>query len=286
MAAIQNYLKPDTLEEAAALLADCDRAAIIAGGTDLLLQLQAGKVSDCTLVDIGGIAELAKILLTEKELSIGAATKLSEVERSNLLTGSFEMLKTAASWIGSPQIRSMATIGGNLCNASPSADMSAPLLALDARVELRSNRSQRTISLVDFFLGPSKTVLAPGEMLTAVRIPHPPAHSASTYRKHSPRRAMDLAIVGVSVLMWRTDHQLQVRIGLSAIAPTPIRARQAEDYLSGRSSLDEQVLEGAAASVLEEIRPISDIRASARYREAMAALLTKQALAEVYARLG
>ncbi len=281
MTVFQDYLKPNTLGEALSILGEGRNTHILAGGTDILLKLEQDKYQRCSLVDITGIDSLSGISASETGLWIGAATKLSDIAKSGQLTGAYQVLASAASLIGSPQIRNMATIGGNLCNASPSADMSAPLLVLEAQLEISSAAQKRLVPLADFFSGPSKTVLEPGEMLTALHIPAPEHGSAATYCKHSTRGAMDLAVAGVSVLLWRLEGQYHARIGLAAVSPTPIRVYQAEQLISGAKSLDDELISSAANSAAETCRPISDIRASAEYRKALVGELTVRALSEV-----
>jgi len=286
MSAICNYIKPQTLAETLLLLSDNDDAHIISGGTDLLLQIQRERYQNCLLIDINGITELIGISLTKSGLWIGAATKLSEIVSSEQLIGAFKVIGYAASLIGSPQIRNMASIGGNLCNASPSADLSAPLLVLDTQAEITSAKEKRIVPLSEFFIGPSKTIIQAGEMLTALHIPSPEHKAVATYYKHSTRRAMDLAIVGVSALLWRIEDKHYARIGLSAVAPTPIRVYQAEQLISGVKCIDDKLISEIAKLASEACCPINDVRASIEYRQTMVQALIKKALIDVCTQLG
>ncbi len=286
MAANHDYIKPRTIDETLSVLKENPLARVLAGGTDILLQIQKDKYRHCLLVDINDLNHLAGISCTATGLWIGAATRLSEVVKSDQLTGAFQVLRQAASLIGSPQIRNMATIGGNLCNASPSADMSAPLIVLDAQAEIMSVERKRVVPLTDFFSGPSKNILKPGEMLAGLQIPLPARGAAAVYHKHSTRRAMDLAVVGVSVMLWCIDGDYHARIGLSAVAPTPIRARRAEQLISGVKDIDAALISQVAMQAVGECNPISDVRASAEYRRAMVAAMTKKALEDGLQQLG
>jgi CO/xanthine dehydrogenase FAD-binding subunit len=250
---------------------------VIAGGTDVLLKARNYPVP-VTVVDISGIAELCGVRQAEDGIYIGAATRLAEVVRAAALQDeAYQALIQGAVQVGSPQIRNLATLGGNLCNASPSADTAAPLLALDACVALESQAGQRIVRLEDFFQGPGKTVLAEGELLTSIFIPNQPAGAKSIYLKHSPRRAMDLAFVGVAVWAAGTQHP-QVRIALSAVAPTPMRALPAENYLSQLEFIDAAALDEAARLSAQAAKPISDVRSSSSYRNEMVRVLTQRAL--------
>lgn len=250
-----------------------------------MLKLALGESDPVVLVNIGGISELTGIEATGSGLRIGAGTKMADLVRSALMTGGYEILAQGAAQVGSPQIRHMATVGGNVCNASPSADTAGPLLVLDASVTLASARGERSVPLTEFFLGPGKTCLDYGELVTALHMPAPPAGSAGLYIKHCVRRALDLAFVGVSVLVARAGGRWEARIALSAVAPTPIRAVEAERFLSQASDLGASTIREAARLAEEATQPISDVRASAAYRRAMVRELTERALAQVSRRL-
>ncbi len=276
MGEIQAYKRVKTVQEACLLLQEPD-TRVIAGGTDILLKARV-LPQELTLVDISAIAELCGIWQAEDGLHIGAATRLTDVVRAPLLQGAAtQALVQGAVQIGSPQIRNLATLGGNLCNASPSADTSAPLLALDACAELVSQKGRRVLPLAEFFQGPGKNALGAGELLASILIPTQPAAACSVYLKHSPRRAMDLAFVGVAV--WFAGAL--VRIALSAVAPTPIRAIAAEQFLAQAEKLDEAAVDQAAFLAAGAARPISDVRSTAEYRKEMVRVLTRRALRKV-----
>lgn len=279
MSEIDAYKRAKTVQEACLLMKE-PSTRVIAGGTDVLLKARA-FTTPVTLVDISGITELSGVHTAPDGIRIGAATRLADVVRAAPLQGeAFRALLQGAVQVGSPQIRNLATLGGNLCNASPSADTAAPLLALEGCAELESPAGRRTAPLGQFFRGPGKTVLTEGELLTAILIPPQPAEARSVYLKHSPRRAMDLAFVGVAV--WSAGvNAHQLRIALGAVAATPIRVAAAESYLSQRETWDEAALEEAANLTMEAAKPISDVRSTANYRKAMVRALTLRALRQL-----
>ena len=280
MALIDDYVRSSSVEEALALLQKATLPVrVLAGGTDLLPRLRLDPAEKVGVVDISGASDLAGIVPARQGLRIGAATKLAAVVTSSQLSGSaWQVLAEAASLVGSPQIRNLATLGGNICNASPAADTIPALLVLDAQAEMVSARGVRSIPLSEFFVGPGQTVLEKDEILASVLLPEPPAQAVATYLKHSPRRAMDLAVVGVGVLLARAEGQIEARIALGAVAPTPLRARQAEKLIRQAPCLDDETIAEAARLAAQEARPISDVRASAEYRTAMVEVLTRRAL--------
>jgi CO/xanthine dehydrogenase FAD-binding subunit len=279
MGEIEAYKRAQTVQEACLLMKE-PFTRVIAGGTDILLKARVfpGPV---TLVDISGIAELCGVRQAADGVHIGAATRLMDVVRAPELQGpAYRALLQGAVQVGSPQIRNLATLGGNLCNASPSADTAAPLLVLEACAEIESQSGTRSLPLAEFFRGPGKNALAEGELLTGIWIPAQPDGAKTVYLKHSPRRAMDLAFVGVAV--WHAGAGAQpLRIALGAVAPTPIRALAAERYLSQAEKLDDAVLDEAARLAAEAAKPIDDVRSSASYRKEMVRVLTRRALRQV-----
>ena len=274
-----SYTKARTLPEAIALL-QRQPARAIAGGTDLLLEpCREGQAFH--VVDISRVAELDGIEVGAAELRLGAATRMADIARSERLAGGLRALAQGAAQVGSVQIRHQATLGGNLCHASPSADTAAPLLALNARVELASAAGTRQMPLAEFFRGPGQTALQPGEILSVVVVPRLSPEAVGEYVKLSRRRAMDLAIVGVCVVLDRAGDRPDPRIALAAVAPTPLRASPAEDYLRGTSAWDERTLNEAGRLAAEACSPIDDIRGSAAYRREMVRNLTAQTLARL-----
>ena len=274
-----DYFKPSNISEALTLLNSYDgQAKILAGGTDLLVGMKEKEQSPRYIIDIKGIPELNNINNDSGQgLTMGALATIRTVESSTLVKENYPFLSRAAGLLGSVQVRNKATIGGNLCNAAPSAETAPSLLSLDARVKVVSLKGERVISLEDFFQGPGLNVLDK-EILTEIQLP--PRKKKGIYIKHSPRRAMDIAVVGVAVAVIEGREKGKwedVRIALGAVAPTPIRARKAEEILAGEK-LKFELIEKAAALAEETASPIFDVRASAGYRRKMVGISVRRAL--------
>lgn len=279
------YMAPASLAETIALLdRHGDAARVIAGGTDLLTALKERWERPAYVIGIGAIPGLADIFYDEGVgLRIGAAATVRAVEMSPVVRAKYPALAYAASTLASIQIRNLATVAGNICRASPSADTPPALLVLDASVVLAGPGGARVVPLAEFFTGPGRTVRQPNELLTEIRLPPPQAHSGAAYIKHSPRRAMDLAVVGVAVALTLADGRCcGVRIALGAVAATPRRARGAEAVLEGLEPTAAH-LEAAALAAASECSPISDVRGSADYRRAMVRVQTRRALEQALA---
>ena len=257
-------------------------ARLIAGGTDLLVQMKQKLVLPQKLINLLTLSELRGIERDGDSLRIGALARHADIESSTFIMEGWKLLALAAHKIGSPQIRYLGTLGGNLCNASPSADTALPLLVLKAQVCLASGRGERRLPLESFFTGPGETVLEKDEVLKEVIVPRPPAHSSFSYLKLGRRKSMDLALVNAAVLLTvdpgRGSFE-DVRIALGSVAPTPIRARGAEKILTGKMA-DEKVILQAAEAAKGECSPISDIRASAEYRREMVKVLVERGIKE------
>lgn len=275
------YLAPKTISEVCSLLSEHrENAKVISGGTDLLVQMKERTLKPRYLVGLKKLSGLDRISFGEaKGLRIGGLSCIQSIVDSPVIREKFGFLADAAASIGTPQIRNMGTVGGNLCNAAPSADCAPPLIALDAKVVLESAKGTRTVSLQEFFTGPGKTVCRTDELLIEIRVTTPPAHTGGTYLKLFPRGSVDIAAVGVAVLIsLREDGTCgEVRIVLGAVAPTAIRARKAESVVRGRE-INDGLIDEAAEKASEEARPISDIRSSASYRAEMVKVLTKRAM--------
>ncbi len=278
---------PETIEAAlAALRARGARA--LAGGTDVIPAMQRGEISPRVLVNLKRIPELRGVRRTRRGLRIGATTRLWELLADPAVAQSYPLLVDTASAFASVQIRNLATIGGNLCNAAPSADLALPLLALEAWAEVHGPRGAREVPLADFFRGVNRTALARGEVLAAVHLPRPRGRAGGSYAKLMSRGAMDLAMVGAAALIELTPEGRRcrrARLALGAVAPTPMRARQAEAVLEGRP-ITKAALEEAARAAAGECQPISDLRASAEYRRAMVRVLARRTLAAALVRAG
>jgi len=282
-------LFPKTLGEALLLLERHNgMARVIAGGTDLLPKMKRRELTPKYLIDLKGIADLNFINYETKEgLRIGPMTTLSEVGESSIVIKNYPILVETVLQMASIQIRNIGTIGGNLCNAVPSADTAPPLISLEARLKLVSLKGERTILVEDFFKGPDETVLDLLELVAEIQIPPTRPREGGTYLKHTLRRAMDLAIVGVAAYLALDlkEHICRdVRIAMGAVAPIPMRAKKAEEALRGKA-LGNDLIENAARIASEESRPIDDIRSSAEYRREMVRVLTKKAIKQSLERL-
>jgi CO/xanthine dehydrogenase FAD-binding subunit len=283
------YHAPASLSEALDYLSRYSgKAKILAGGTDLLVSMKKREVLPEHLINLKGIQELKHIRYDKKRgLEIGGLVTLREIERSTIVKEKYGALWDAANVMAAPQIRSLATIGGNLCSAVPSADTAPPLVALGATVTLAGKNGERTLLVEDFFAGPEASVLNPVEILSRVFIPIPPENSGGAYLKLMRRNAMDLALVGVAACL-KLDGGKRVcqeaRIALGAVAPTPMRALRAEEVLLNKEP-DEQLAMEAGKIAAQEARPISDVRASKEYRTEMLRVLTKRAVMEALKRV-
>ena len=277
-----DYVKPKSLDEVLKLLAEGTngKCKIYAGGTDVIPGLKRRETDKPeTLVDLKGIPDLDYIDHDEEiGLRIGALATIRAVAGSSIVSKHFPLLSQAAGRIASNQVQNRGTIAGNLCSAVPSADSAPALLCLDANLVCAKENGERQIGIDGFFKGPSETVLNRDELLKEIRIPPMPENSHGVYIKLSPRSRMDLAVVGVAALLGVENGTIgHVKIGLGAVSPTPMRARDAEDRLLGKKANDE-VISNAARLASEESKPISDHRASADYRKMMVEVLVKRAI--------
>ena len=225
------YYLPSTIGEAVDILHEHEDAAVLAGGTDLLLGMKARRLIPQAVVDIKRIPALSKLEVdAERGLTIGAAITMRQLERAVDIGSQYPAIVQGAGLVGSVQIRNRATLVGNICNAAPSADTAPPLLALGARVLITGSAGRRSMSLEDFFLGPGQTALRAGELVTAVQLPPGRPWSGSAYTRHTTREAMDIATAGVAVairLSGQVSRCEEIAIALGAVASTPRRARQA-----------------------------------------------------------
>ncbi|MCP4357522.1 MAG: xanthine dehydrogenase family protein subunit M [Chloroflexi bacterium] len=272
------HITPNTLPDALSLLNDLNgRAHVNAGGTDLMLKMKAGVVRPQTIINIKRLPELQGIHDTAAAgIRLGTLVTLRELTRSTLIRKQYPALAQAAGMMASEQIRSFATLGGNLCNGSPSADLAPPLIAMEGTAVLVNRSGARQIPLAEFFLGPGKTALQPGELLQEIHLP--PPQGQTIYLKHSPRAFMDIAVVGVAARLYITgDICQQARIVLGAVAPIPLRVIAAEQILEGNRVSDGRVQQ-AAKIAAETCSPIDDVRSSAWYRRRIVEALTRRGL--------
>lgn len=279
---ILEYKRPDSLSNILDLLKNnTGNVRILAGGTDLILQIRQRLVSLSAVIDVKNVPELNALDFKEDgTLHIGAAVPLSRIIKFLSTAKKWDLLMQACSVIGSRQIRNRGTIGGNICNAAPSADSAPVLMCLDSQAIIASIRRTRKVNLNEFFSGPGKTVVDPDELLMAIEIPEPPAHSTGFYLHHTLREEMDITVAGAAALVVSTPDKSKVkeaRIALGAVAPVPLRARNAETLLA-RQTLTQSVIARAAETAAQEASPISDVRASAEYRRELVKIQVQRAL--------
>ena len=280
-----NYIYVSKLDEALEVLHTLDNARVLAGGTDLVMDLKIGRIRPETIVDISRVDELKYIKDEGDYLRIGALTTLQDIVESSLVRAKAPVLVKAVNEMASWQVRNVATIGGNLCNASPAADSAPPLMVLEARLILASREGEREVPITQFFKGPGKTVMRPDELLKEIIIPYERG-SGQHYIKLGRRDAFTLSIVSVAALVKVSNGKFSdVRIALNSVAPTPVRAYDAENALKGRE-VNLENIENASKLVLNSISPITDVRASAEYRKEMSVVLTRDALLAALKDLG
>jgi len=269
------YEKPATLAEALALLTRYGgRAKVLAGATDLAVQLKEGVVTPECLVDVKGLTELDTLELRQGRLVIGANVTFSQLAQSALVRDEIPMLAESALTVASIGVRNRATIAGNICSAVPSLDAAPVLLVYEAVVIVASERGRRELPVTEWFLGPRKTALSADELVVAIEVPLPTKRHRGVYVKLGRYRGEDLAQVGVGVLVTEDD---QYRVAFNAVGPRPVRSAKLETLLRGRK-LDDALLLQARAGVPGEISPITDIRASKEYRVHMCQVMLERAL--------
>lgn len=276
------YFAPASLGYVIALLGKYrTEARLLAGGTDLLVWMKKRTASPSVVVDINRVAELSFIEMKEGHLHIGAATKLNAIRESSLVQERVPLLADAIGSLATYAIRNRATIGGNLCSASPAADTAPPLLALNASVIFQGPDGERSVGLPEFFIGPAQTVKGPDEVLRELKIPCKKGHAA--FLKLGRRKGFTLSIASAAAFAVITDGKFEdVRVAVGAVAPTPMRSKRAEEALRGKA-VSEELMDKAEELVKEEIAPITDVRASEAYRREMAGVLVKRALMKVSA---
>lgn len=278
-----SYLAPASLEEACSLLVKYQgKIRMKAGGTDLMVRLAQRALKPEYIMGVRQIPELAGITFNPDEgLRLGAMALLSEVANHPVIRENYPMLARAANSTATVQIRNMGTVMGNICNASPSADNSPTLVAMNASIVTASQKGERQIPIDEFFLGPGRNALEPTEIAKEILVPTPLPRSGVSYQKISPRSKVDIAAVNVGAMVVLDEQGacLDVRICLGAVGPVPLRATAAEEFLRGKVITD-KVAEQAGAHAGSDASPISDVRASKEYRRLMVMILTKRALLE------
>jgi aerobic carbon-monoxide dehydrogenase medium subunit len=278
------YEAPATIARAVELLRE-DGARVLAGGTDLLVQMRMGRAAPRLFVDVKRIPEASRLELGERELWLGAAVPAAVVVENAAVTRVFPGLVEAVDLIGSTQIQGRASVGGNVCNASPAADTTPALCAVGARCVIAGPAGQRELPVEDFTTGPGRTVLAPGELLVGFRIARPPARASDAYLRFIPRTEMDIAVVGaaVSVALDARGRCASARVALGAVGPKVILAAEAAAALAG-SAGDDAALTRAGEAASAAARPISDKRGTVHYRRRVAGVLVRRAAAAAFAR--
>ncbi len=284
-----DYFEPTSLDEASGLLREGKGARRpLAGGTDIVIQLRRRVARTEGLVNLKRIPELSGWTCEPgRGLRLGACTPMRDLETSAAVGERFPSIREALQVVGSLQLRNLASVGGNLCNASPSADTAPPLIALGAAASLWTGESRReTVSVENFFEGPGASVLGAGGLLLAVEVPEPEPLTGDAFERFTPRSAMDIAIASAAaaVTLDAAGQRVRaVRIALGAVAPTPIRALRAEDLVREKEPMP-KLLEWAGAAAMEECRPIDDIRGTAAYRKELIRILVQRVLRQAVER--
>jgi aerobic carbon-monoxide dehydrogenase medium subunit len=299
------YYRPQTVKEAIDLMGSLDNTAYIAGGTDVMVLMRQKKIAPMNLISLRNISAISYVE-TKDGLKVGAGVTHSEIAAQEFIQKRYSALSDAAIHIGSKQIRNVATMGGNICNAAPSADTACPLLVLDAQVVIASPGGERTVPIDDFFLGPNRVALEKGELVVGFHMPAFGEHTGSAYFKHTRRQAMDLPILGIAarvsikiegsdvgckdafctiddisnILKRLEDEKLicqDARIAMGVVAPRPVRAKKAEEALKGKV-ISEKLFEEIAEIAASESQPRDSVRGEAWYRRDMVKVLTKRAI--------
>ncbi|MBM3942258.1 MAG: xanthine dehydrogenase family protein subunit M [SAR202 cluster bacterium] len=276
------YLEPHTLRQAVSMLQQHgSHARIVAGSTDFLVRWRTGVWKPQYVVNLQHVPGLDRLSYSPRNgLRLGALVRVRALETSPVVRQRYPALAAAAASFAGVQVRNLATVGGNVCNASPAGDTLPSLLAFDAQCRIVGPQGERWLPLEQFFLGPGRTALQPAEILAELRLPPPLPNTGSLYIKHSPRGAMDISYVGVASVVSLQDRGRVCRdakIALGAVAPTPIRAASAEAMLRGQT-ITPELLKRVAAEAQRLARPIDDVRATGAYRKDIVAVLTQRTL--------
>ncbi|MGE5141358.1 MAG: FAD binding domain-containing protein [Rudaea sp.] len=280
-----DYVAPDSPQEVTRLLLKRKGAArLFMGGTDVFVRMRDGVLCPEVLIDVKHLPGIREIHFSKRHgLRIGAAVDMNTLARHPAVREHYPLLGEAIDSIASYQLRTRATLGGNLCNASPAADTAPAALVLDAKLVLYGRRGERGVPIGEYFLGPGQTAIKPGEFLARIEIPPPPNGAVGRYFKLGRNVAGDLAIVGVAVLGWpdrKSGSGYRFRLALASVAPTPLRVPSAEEILSSGPLTPERI-QAAANAAMQTARPIDDVRSSAVYRRAMVGVLTRRAVESV-----
>ncbi|MBB6623603.1 xanthine dehydrogenase FAD-binding subunit XdhB [Clostridium gasigenes] len=280
---IKGIVEPETLNEALDMLNKNTSLKIIAGGTDVLIRLHHRNIENVELISLRKIEGLDEIkILENKDIEIGAMTSFRKIFRNQIITDNISILGEAAVSMGGPQVRNMATIGGNICNGAVSADSASTLYALNAKLKLQNSNGERIIPINEFYLGPGKVDLKKDEILTKIIIEKKSyENTKGHYIKFSNRKAMDIAMIGVAVVLIEEDNKFKdLRIALGVAAPTPIRCIEAENYAKG-IEINEENIESIAKETMKSTKARNSWRASKDFREHLIKVLTVRAIKEI-----
>ena len=277
-----DFATPKTIDEAVKLMASKgDRARMMAGGTDIIVQLRAGRRSLDLVVDAKGIPELNELSYSPQNgLTIGAAVPCYKIYQDQQVASAYPGLIDAASLIGGIQIQGRASLGGNLCNSAPSADAVPPIIAMGGVAHIVGPNGSRDVPAEEFCTGPGRNVLQPGEILVSIKLPVPQAHSGANYLRFIPRNEMDIAVAGVGtsvVLDASGQNFVSARIALASVAPTPVFAKDAGDSLAGKP-VSEAAIQEASEKAIADATPINDMRGTIRQRNHLVGVLTRRTL--------
>jgi carbon-monoxide dehydrogenase medium subunit len=279
-----DYFAPQTLQETCELLEKHGRdAKLLAGGTDLLVSLRAREQRPKSIVDIKGVRELHELSYDDKRgLTIGAAVNLNKLIHYDAVAKDYPLLREAISTIGDYEIRNRATLVGNICNGSPAADSAPALLVLEANANIANRKSKRNVPVREFHTGVKKTILTSSELVTSINVPIPPKGSRGGYLKARRTVGEDLAVVGVGGLVTpATKEGRSVRLAYASVAPTPVRAFEAEKIFESSKPLDE-LLDQAMPIVSKTVSPISDVRGGKDYRVNLVEVLTRRLVRQLW----
>ncbi len=283
----EKYFQPTSIEECVSLLKEYGTdAKMLAGGTDLVPRLKNKVIRPKAVIGLFSIPNIDKIALTEAGIMIGSMVQLRHLQKAEELGDRYVVIKEAAGHVSSMQVRNIATIGGNACNASPSADAVQGLMVMDAVCKIDGVNGKRDVAIANFFIGPGKTVLENGEILTGFFIPAPKPRTGTAYEKFAIRGDTDISIVGAgcSLTLCEDGTVTDARISLASVAPKPIRATEAENFLIGKK-ITETIAREAGKLAASNCKPISDQRASKEYRVEMVKVWVKNAILEAKVRI-
>ncbi len=277
------YIAPNQLDDAIRQLVDADgQARVLAGGTDIIVQLREGHLTAELIVDVKKIPELTQLeFFSDQDLQLGASVPCHRIYENPQVAAAFPALTDAVRIIGGWQIQSRASVGGNLCNSSPAADSIAPLIVYNAQAHLAGPSGRRTVPVEQFCTAPGRNLLEPGELLVTLTLPKQHSRCGSAYQRFIPRNEMDIAVAGAAswVRLNETGDRIEeARIALAAVAPTPVRAKEASEWLAGKA-VDEASFTEAGELAKRKASPIDDMRGTAEYRTHLVGVLTKRTLA-------